>query len=82
MAGKGDHQIMSSLLEKLYEKVWCKIGGRPWTEIVRDEQKQAPLVFMLIFLGLGILAGRIAAKYWWQILLSFLLGILCGHFWW
>jgi len=26
--------------------------------------------------------GRLAGKYWWQILIGFLLGILCGHFWW
>ena len=48
----------------------------------RDEQKQAPLVFLLIFLGLGLLAGKLAGRYWWQILLGFLLGVLCGHFWW
>ena len=70
------------MLEKLYEKVWIRIGGRPWTEIVRDEQKREPLLFLLIFLGLGILLARVAGRYWWQILTGFLLGILCGHFWW
>ena len=49
---------MTEWLGKLYEKLWRKIGGRPWTEIVRDEQKQSPLLFLLIFLGLGILAGK------------------------
>jgi len=73
---------MSMWLEKLYEKLWRKVGGRPWTEIIRDEQKRTPLVFLLIFLGLGLLAGKLAGKYGWQILLGFLLGILCGHFWW
>jgi len=73
---------MSTWLEKLYKKLWQKVGGRPWTEIIRDEQKRTPLVFLLIFLGLGILVGKLAGKYWWQILLGFLLGILCGHFWW
>jgi len=73
---------MTTWLERLYESIWRRIGGRPWTEIVRDEQKRLPLVFLLIFLGLGILAGKLAGKYWWQILLGFLLGILCGHFWW
>jgi Na+/H+-dicarboxylate symporter len=37
---------------------------------------------MLVFLALGILVGKLAARYWWQILLGFLVGILCGHFWW
>ena len=73
---------MITLLEKLYESIWRKVGGRPWTEIVRDDQKQSPLVFLLIFLCLGILVARVAGKYWWQILIGFLFGILCGHFWW
>jgi len=73
---------MTAWLERLYEKIWRRIGGRPWTEIIRDEQKKSPLVFLLIFLGLGFMAGKIAGKYWWQILIGFLLGVLCGHFWW
>jgi hypothetical protein len=73
---------MITLLEKLYESIWRRVGGRPWTEIIRDDQKQSPLIFLIIFLGLGILLARVAAKYWWQILIGFLLGILCGHFWW
>ena len=73
---------MTGWLGKLYEKLWRKVGGRPWTEIIRDDQKQAPLLFLLLFLGLGIMAGKLGGKYWWQILLGFLLGILAGHFWW
>jgi len=73
---------MSMWLERLYEKLWRQVGDRPWTEIIRDEQKRTPLVFLLIFLGLGLLTGKLAGKYWWQILLGFLLGMLCGHFWW
>ena len=66
---------------RIYEKIWRKIGVKPWTEIIRDEQKQSPLVFLLIFLGLGLIVGKLAGKYWWQILLSFVLGVLCGHLW-
>jgi predicted MFS family arabinose efflux permease len=73
---------MIGLLERLYRELWSRVGGRPWTEIIREDQKRSPLVFLLIFIGLGILAGKLAGKYWWQILLGFLLGILCGHFWW
>jgi hypothetical protein len=70
---------MISWLENLYRALWTRVGGKPWTE---DEQKQPPLVFLLVFLGLGLLVGKLAGKYWWQITLGFLLGILCGHFWW
>jgi len=73
---------MVEAIGRLYEKLWRRVGGRPWTEIVRDEEKQSPLIFMLTFLGFGILLGKLAARYWWQILIGFLLGVLCGHFWW
>ena len=73
---------MIAWFEGLYEKLWHKVGGKPWTEIIRDEQKKSPLIFLIIFLGLGILVGKMAGKYRWQILAGFLLGVLCGHFWW
>ena len=73
---------MTGIIGKLYEKLWRKVGGKPWTEIVREDQKASPLVYLFIFLGLGILVARLAGKNWWQILVGFLLGILCGHFWW
>ncbi|QYY58478.1 hypothetical protein [Dehalococcoides mccartyi] len=73
---------MTGIIGKLYEKLWRKVGGKPWTEIVREDQKASPLVYLLIFLGLGTLIARLAGKNWWQILVGFLLGIICGHFWW
>ena len=54
----------------MYEKLWRKVGGKPWTEIVREDQKISPLIYLLIFLGLGILVARLAGKYWWQIWLD------------
>ena len=73
---------MIGWLENMYRARWTKVGGKPWTEIIREDQKKSTLVFLLVFAGLGILVGKLAGKYWWQILLGFLLGILCGHFWW
>ena len=73
---------MTGIIGKLYEKLWRKVGGKPWTEVVREDQKASPLVYLLIFLGLGILVARLAGKNWWQILVGFLLGVICGHFWW
>jgi uncharacterized membrane protein YjjP (DUF1212 family) len=58
------------------------VGGKPWTEIVREDQRNSPLMYLLIFLALGILVAKLAGKNWWQMLVGFLLGILCGHFWW
>ena len=73
---------MIDFLGRLYEDLWRRVGGKPWTEIIRDDQKKSPLVFMLVFLGLGMLLIKLGGKYWWQILIGFVLGILCGHFWW
>ena len=73
---------MTELIGKLYEKLWRKVGGKPWTEVVREDQRNSPLTYLLIFLGLGILIYRLAAKNWWQVVVGFLLGVLAGHFWW
>ncbi len=52
------------------------------TDIVSDEQRSSPLFCLLTFPGLGLIAGKLAARYWWQVLISFRLGVLGGHFWW
>jgi len=73
---------VGKLLEKLYEMLYRQVGGKPWTEIVREDQRRSPLLYMLIFLGLGILVSKLAGKYWWVILLGFILGTIVGHFFW
>ncbi len=70
------------LISRLYRMVWTRAGGEPWTDKVRRDQAAEPLLFMLIFLGLGIILVKLTGRYWWQILLGFLLGVLVGHFWW
>ena len=72
-----------SWLGRIYEYLWrdwLKLD-RPITYIIIDEQKQSPLAFMLLFLTLGIVVGKYARHHWWQLLIVFGLGILCGHFW-
>ncbi len=68
----------------IYYWIWHDLCKRPepFTSTIRTEQKNAPLLFMLIFLGLGIYLALVARRYWWQILIGFLAGILVGHFWW
>jgi len=70
------------MLEKLYEKIWRRIGGKPWTEIIREDAQREPLLYLLIFLAGGIFLAIKAKQHWWQILLGFTLGILVGHLWW
>ena len=73
---------MGNLLEKLYALLYLQVGGKPWTEIVREDQRRSPLLYMLIFLGLGILISKLVGRYWWQLLIGFILGIIIGHFFW
>jgi len=53
---------LSRWLEKIYEKLWGQVGGRPWTEIIRDDQRRTPLLYMLAFLALGILIGKLGRQ--------------------
>jgi hypothetical protein len=69
-------------IEKLYQKLYTRVGGRPWTEIIREDQQDSPLGYMLIFLALGILLIKVCGQRWWWVALAFLFGVLIGHFWW
>jgi len=68
-------------LEKLYELIWRRIGGEKWTTIIRREQKNYPLIFMLIFFGAGILLVKLCKTCWWQIIIGFGIGLAVGHLW-
>ncbi len=46
-------------IEQFYRALWSRIGGRPWTYIIRDTYHQYPLLWLLLFAGLGILLGHL-----------------------
>lgn len=69
-------------LERLYEWLWTRAGGKPWTEIVQEDQKRNPLLYLIIFLLLGIMVAKLTGRRWWWIVLAVGLGVLVGHFWW
>ncbi|MFC2013212.1 hypothetical protein ACFLUE_02880 [Chloroflexota bacterium] len=46
-------------LASLYRALWSRLGGRPWTYIIRDNQKQYPLPWLLLFGALGIILGHL-----------------------
>ena len=73
-----------SLIGNFYYWIWHDVCKRPepFTTTTQKEQQANPLLFMLIFAGLGILVVKVARDYWWQILIGFLLGILVGHLFW
>lgn len=73
-----------SLIERFYYKIWhdwLKLD-KPITNITKEEQRSNPLLFLLIFAGLGLFVGLKLRRYWWQLLAGFLLGIVVGHIFW
>ena len=73
---------VKQMLERLYEKLWRRLGGRPWTEIVREDARHQPLLYLLLFLLAGVFLALKARQNWWQILIGFGAGLIVGHLWW
>ena len=67
----------------LYKWLWSRIGGRPWTYIMRDARQKYPTPWML---GVMVVSATVSHFYWGKELLVWfgilLLGILWGHLWW
>jgi hypothetical protein len=47
------------LLYLLYKALWSRIGGRPWTYIIRDSYHSKPLLWFALATTIGILLGHI-----------------------
>jgi len=70
------------MLENLYRKLWTKFGGRPWTHIARNLNKEWPLLFPLIFLGIGVFIVKVfKGKAKWTVL-AIVVGCIMGHIFW
>jgi len=47
------------MLKILYEWLYTRIGGRPWSYIARDSFKKYPIFWILGFLVGGVVLGHI-----------------------
>jgi len=47
------------LLSRIYKALRSRIGGRPWTYIIRDSYHQRPLLWLALTTALGILLGHL-----------------------
>jgi len=47
------------MIERLYKALWSRVGGRPWTYIIRGSQRKYPLLWLLIAKGIGIILGHL-----------------------
>ncbi|MCD6453566.1 MAG: hypothetical protein J7K77_04705 [Dehalococcoidales bacterium] len=46
-------------LSQLYKALWSRVGGRPWTYIIRDCYHRQPLIWIMLSVALGILLGHL-----------------------
>ncbi len=60
-----------------YIWLWTRIGGRPWTYIIRDFCHENPLLLILTGLTAVLWLLRIHHEIFWV-----LLGVLLGHLFW
>ena len=67
----------------LYKELWSRIGGRPWTYIIRDLWHKAEFVWIIILVAIGVTLGH---HFDWITILEimgvFTLGFIFGHLFW
>lgn len=67
----------------LYKALWSRIGGRPWTYIIRDAWDACEFFWIVGLVCLGIWLGHIYS--WVSVLkgwLVFSAGYIAGHLFW
>ncbi len=70
------------LLNQVYRAFWSRIGGRPWTYILRDTWHRLEGLWLLGLVGIGMLLGHwLWAMAPW-LLLTFAAGYVAGHLFW
>lgn len=66
-----------------YRFLWKRIGGRPWTYIIRDSWDNAEFFWIVGLVSLGIWLGHSFG--WWVVFIGWLIfstGYLGGHLFW
>ena len=43
----------------MYKWLWTRIGGRPWTYIIRDSYHNHEMTWILCTFGFGLLVGHL-----------------------
>ena len=66
-------------MEKLYRKLWSRLGGRPWTYILRDTWHKLEGLWIIGLVAVGACLGH----WFWDSILwllsAFALGYIAGH---
>jgi hypothetical protein len=66
-----------------YKWLWGRIGGRPWTYIIRDIYHCGEWLMITILILIGILMGKYLSWFIvWLVLGIFTVGYIGGHCFW
>jgi len=60
-----------------YRALWSRLGGRPWTHVLREHPLKFAAAVALAFAAATIGKGRA-----WAAALAFLAGLMAGHVLW
>ena len=61
-----------------YKAVWSRLGGKPWTWVMRDN----PYKYFILMIPLAVFLFFHTGKKYWAAIAAFGLGMLTGHVWW
>ncbi len=65
-----------------YKALWSRIGGRPWTYILRDFWHKVEGLCIIALVAAGAVMGHIMWSEVLKLLLAFALGYTAGHLFW
>lgn len=69
-------------MKDLYKLLWSKIGGRPWTYILRDAWHKVEGLWLIGLVAMGAFLGHWLWSLIFWLLLSFAIGYVAGHLFW
>ena len=71
-----------NLMIDLYKWLWSRVGGRPWTYILRDTYHKFEVLWLIGLVAVGAVLGHWFWSYIFWILLTFAVGYIGGHLFW
>ncbi|MDD5082722.1 MAG: hypothetical protein PHU08_05045 [Dehalococcoidales bacterium] len=65
-----------------YKVLWSRLGGRPWTYILRDAWHKLEGIWIIGLVAVGAVVGHCFWELIFWFLLVFALGYSAGHLFW
>jgi len=69
-------------MKNLYKAIWSRLGGRPWTYILRDTWHRLEGLWIIGLVAFGAGLGHWLWELIFWFLLVFALGYIAGHLFW